>query len=497
MSSVASVPALEERGKAVRVWCPFHVMIAAIIVIFTFFFCGHSVADPDIWWHLKDAQILVQQHHWVRADQFSYTVTGSPWVNSEWLSEVMFYGAWRVGGLAGLFILYTAMAELIMVGTLLLAWRASGSIKAALIPGLMAVMMSVVNFGPRTILFGWACFLAMMFVLWKMMNTGRAPLWTIPFIFLLWVNFHGSWLVGLVVFGIVVGAGMVSGTWGNVVAEKWTPEQRKRLLLTGAAILPALFLNPYGYKMVWYPFDLAYRQKLNVSHIIEWASIDFHEPRGKIAFGVILLLFSLALWSRRQWRLTEVALVCFALYISLTYVRFMFPAAILIAPIVARQLDFMPPYKAEIDRPGLNALLSGALLFVTIWHSPRRHVLQEDLAKKMPDGGIQYLLSHAKPSDHIYNHYGFGGYMIWKAPTLPTFVDSRTDIFEYKGVLKDYLDSIKLNHSLEIMDKYHAKFVFFPADDPVTYTLRQSPKWRLVFEDAVSCVFERVPNRVS
>ena len=491
MSSVASMPALEARGTAARIWCPFHVMIASIIVMFTFFFCGHSVADPDIWWHLKNAQILVQQHHWVRADQFSYTVRGTPWVDSEWLSELMFYGAWRVGGITGLFLLYSTMAELIMVGTLLLSWKASGNIKSALLPGMIAVMMSVVNFGPRTILFGWACFLALMFVLWKMMNTGRAPLWTVPLIFFLWVNFHGSWLVGFVVFGIVVAAGLVSGTWGNVVAEKWTPQQRRSLLITAAATIPALFLNPYGYRIVFYPFDLAYRQKLNVNYIIEWASINFHEPRGKIVFGVILLLFLLALWTRRQWRLAEVALVCFALYISLTYVRFLFPAAIIIAPIVARQLDFLPPYKPEIDRPVLNALFSLTLLGFTLWHYPRHHALEEDLAKKMPDGGLQYLQAHAGPSDRIYNHYGFGGYMIWKAPTLPVFVDSRTDIFEYKGVLKDYLDSIKLTKSLEVIDKYHARFVFFPSDDPVTYTLRQSPKWRVVFDDGISCVFER------
>ena len=495
MSSVASMPALKAPGKFTRVWCPFHVMIASIIVMFTFHFCGHSVADPDIWWHLKDAQILVQQHHWVRTDQFSYTIRGTPWVDSEWLSELMFYGAWRVGGLTGLFFLYATVAELIMVGTFLLAWRASSSIKAALLPGMIAVMMSVVNFGPRTILFGWACFLALMFVLWKMMNTGRAPLWSVPLIFFLWVNFHGSWLIGFVVYGIVVSSGLFAGTWGKVVAEKWTSQQRRRLLTTAAATVPVLFLNPYGYKIVFYPFDLAYRQKLNVSHIIEWASIDFHEPRGKIALGVILLLFLLALWSRRQWTLAEVALVCFALYISLTYVRFLFPAAIIIAPIVARQLDFFPPYRPEIDRPALNALFSLSLLGFTLWFSPRPQELQADLDKKMPSGGLKYLEAHAGPNEHIYNYYGFGGYMIWNSPSLPTFMDSRTDIFEYSGILKDYLDSIKVTNSLEIMDRYHARFVFFPPDDPVTYTLRQSVKWRLVFEDRVSCVFERIgPN---
>src|SRR6201996_266786 len=99
MSSVASVSATPEKeAPSGRVLIPFHVTIAATIALFTFFFCGQSIADPDIWWHLKDAQIFIQQHHWVRVDQFSYTVTGTPWVNSEWLSELVFYGIWRLGG---------------------------------------------------------------------------------------------------------------------------------------------------------------------------------------------------------------------------------------------------------------------------------------------------------------------------------------------------------------------------------------------------------------
>ena len=165
---------------------------------------------------------------------------------------------------------------------------------------------------------------------------------------LLWVNLHGSWLIGLIVFGIVVGSGFVSGTWGKVVAEKWTPAMRRKLLITAGAIVPVLFVNPYGYKEVFYPFDLAFRQKLNVSHVVEWASVNFHEPRGKIVFALLLALVLLALAGRQQWKLAEVGMVAFGLYMSLTYVRFLFPAAILIAPILARQMDFMPAYKRQV-----------------------------------------------------------------------------------------------------------------------------------------------------
>lgn len=473
-------------------WCPFHVALAASVALVTFFFCKASIADPDIWWHLKNAQILVQQHHWVRVDQFSYTVTGTPWVNSEWLSELIFYGIWRLGGVGALFFGYVVIVESMMIGILALAYWASDSIKASAIAAGASVLLTVVNFGPRTILFGWACLLALMFVLWKLMNKGDAPLWTVPLIFLLWVNLHGSWLIGLVVFAIVVASGFVSGTWGKVIAEPWPPSQRRRLLITAAAIVPAVFLNPYGYKAVFYPFDLAYRQKLNVAHVVEWASVNFHEPRGKIVFGLLLALFLLALMGRRQWKLAEVGMVSFAIYLSLTYVRFLFPAAILIAPVLARQMDFIPPYDRKVDRSWLNALFSAALLAIIIYRYPSAKKVNDDLTKNMPIGGVHYLQAHMPAGERIFNQYTYGGWMIWSQPSIPTFVDSRTDIFEYRGVLADYLDAIGLKNSLAILDRYRVNYILFPSkDDPFTYFLRHNDGWQVVYDDGTSCVFRR------
>jgi hypothetical protein len=492
MSSTVSVPGVTEHVTTSRVWFPFHITLAGVLFITTFFFCGRSIADPDIWWHLKNAQILVEQHHWMRWDQFSYTVAGTPWINTEWLSEVMFYAAWRAGRETGVFLLYLGLAESIMLGILYLAYKASGSIKAASLASLFAVLLAVVNFGPRTILFGWGCLVLLMLVLWTMLKVGRAPLWSIPLIFLFWVNFHGSWLIGFVIFCMVIACGFIEGEWGNVVSKRWTRSQAKQMLMSLAMTIPVLFVNPYGYKYVFYPFDLAYRQKLNVSHVEEWASIDFHEPRGKIVYALIMLLFLLVLSVRQKWKLAEVAMVCFALYASLTYVRFLFLAAILLAPILARHMDFVPPYQKEIDRSWLNVVFCAVLLGIVMYRMPSARELNENLVKAMPTESIRYVEEHSSPGDRTFNHYMFGGYMIWSTPALKTFIDSRTDIFEYKGILKDYLDAIQLKDPLEIMDKYHVKFVMFPGKDPVAYVLRQSVKWKLVHEDRVAFVFERV-----
>ena len=63
-----------------------------------------TLADDDIWWHLRDAAQLAHTHHFIRADSWTFTVAGQPWVNPEWLSELPFYLAYTWWGERGLYL---------------------------------------------------------------------------------------------------------------------------------------------------------------------------------------------------------------------------------------------------------------------------------------------------------------------------------------------------------------------------------------------------------
>jgi hypothetical protein len=71
-------------------WC----VLAAIVYICV----PQTFADPDIGWHLRDAQILASTHHMIAHDLFSFTAADAPWMNHEWLAELPFNAAWRFGG---------------------------------------------------------------------------------------------------------------------------------------------------------------------------------------------------------------------------------------------------------------------------------------------------------------------------------------------------------------------------------------------------------------
>ena len=60
-------------------------------------------------------------------------------------------------------------------------------------------------------------------------------------------------------------------------------------------------MNPFGWRLVYYPFDLAFKQKLNITHVAEWVSVDFHDFRGKMVLVLIVGLLVSALVRNRRW----------------------------------------------------------------------------------------------------------------------------------------------------------------------------------------------------
>ena len=479
-----------EASEKLRSIFPFHLLLAAVLLIFVYMIGGGGVGDPDIWWHLKNAQYLFTTGKLPSSDMYSFTVAGHPWINHEWLAEIPYFLAWRAFGLPGIWVVFLAVVSAIVVGLFFWLCRTSGNMKGAFLTTFFCILLMGVSFGPRTILLGYVDLEILVVLLWRYRNGLSRTLWILPLLFLFWVNTHGSWLLGILIFGIVGAAGLVGGQWGSIEARKWSREELAHLVKVGLASVGALFINPYGWKLVYYPFDLAYRQKLNISNIEEWASVDFHVGRGKIVFFLIAVLLCGALVDRRKWKLPDLALVVFGLYCGLTYVRFLFLAALLIAPLLARFLDFLPPYRPENDKPILNAILLSIILGFFVWHVPPEKKLRGELGQHFPLAAMGYIEAFGLPSN-VFNLYSWGGYLTWTRPETKTFIDSRTDIFEYAGVFKDYLCIARLEDTYALLDKYQIRSILLPPDYPVCYVLEHRPEWKIAYKDSIAVLLER------
>ena len=263
-----------------------------------------------------------------------------------------------------------------------------------------------------------------------------------------------------------------------------------KLALAGGLSVAALFLNPYTYHLVFYPFNFAFQQKLNVNHVDEWMSLDFHGVRGKILFGMLAATIVLALARKRRWALDDLAFLLLGFYAAMTYSRFLFLAAIVLTPILARELDFFPPYHRTADKHWLNAVFIVVIVAGCIYRFPSQNYLLRDTVQNYPVKALNYL-QQFQPQGRVFNDCLWGGYLIWNARNIPVFIDSRIDIYEYNGVFADYLDAMGIKNTLEILDKYRIRYVLYKQESPVAYLLMHTGAWRTLYRDGTTVLLER------
>ena len=473
----------------------FPVMCMFLLAVVIFQISVKQIADPDVWWHLRNAAYLVQHHSFPNVDTYSFGAAGSPWLDFEWLSELPYFFSFSIMGQHGLLILFFGLLVLIYAGVYYRSCRAGADCKNATLTTLLAIALATVSIGPRTLLFGWLCMVALLIVLDHFQRTGKGQ-WFLPPLFALWINLHGSWIFGSIVLILVFASGLVEGKWGVVVARKWTPSELKNLLLASVASVAALFVNPFGYKLLLYPLDLVFRQASAVRYVQEWNSVDFSTGRGKLAMLVLFAFLISALFSRRKWKLDEVLLMAFALWAGFSHVRLLFFTGLIVAPIFAPRLDLFPPYEPDLDKRWLNAGIMAAVVAWIVFAFPSAANLQQQINEQFPVTALKFLQSH-QLSGKIFNQYGWGGYMEWNTPAVKPFIDGRADIFVYNGTLGEYASAVTLQAPYKVLDKYNFDYALLPADEPLTYLLTHSSAWRPIYSDNVAVWLRRNPSTTS
>jgi len=469
----------------------FPVMCIFLLAGAIFAYCERGITESDIWWHLRNARTLLEFHSLSRVDTYSFTAAGSAWMNFEWLSEVPYFLAFRTMGLQGLLLVYFAVLVLIFAGVYYRCCRAGADCKDAAIVTLGAICLGGVSMAPRTLLFGWLCMIAELLVLDNFQRTGKG-LWLLPPIFALWINLHGSWVFGIAVLALTTVSGLVEGEWGLVVARRWSSPELRKLLPGFAISVAALFINPFGYKLVLYPFALLFRPQGIMQYIEEWQPVNFGAWNGKLALMLIFGLLAAALFSRRQWKMNEALLAAFALWAALSHVRFLFFAGLIMAPIFAVRLKLFPPYEPELDKPWLNAGIMAAALAAMVLLFPSEAQLRQKVDGEYPRSALQFM-QRQHISGRIFNQYKWGGYMEWNASEYRTFIDGRADIFLYNGTFQDFLKATALKDSAEILDKYGIEYALLPPDQPLSYFLQRSAAWHAIYSDKVAVLFEHAP----
>jgi hypothetical protein len=100
-------------------------------------------------------------------------------------------------------------------------------------------------------------------------------------------------------------------------------------------------------------------------------------------------------------------------------------------------------------------------------------------------------------SDHVFHEYGWGGYMVWNAPQIKTFIDGRADIFVYNGVFDDYVKVVQVQQPLEILDRYQIRYALLQHDSRTAYLIGHTSCWQEIYKDKVAVIYQREREQTS
>jgi len=427
-------------------------LMLVLTLALVFLMAARVPVDPDMWWHLRAGEETVTNGKPYMTDTLTFTRFGAPWVNHSWLSQVVLYLVYRVGGTIGLGLYVVVL----IVATMALLYRTlSGGVflKAGIVVLASSVMALV--WSPRPQLFSFLLFTGLNYWLQRYLQRKTNLLWPLPLLFILWGNLHAGYSLGFMLLGVTLGGLMLDRLLRPAESTTLTWLEIGRLADWTAISLLAVVINPNGFNTWKIPFQTI-GTDAGVQYIIEWASPNFHLAQTR-PFLVMLFacVIALGISGKRATSSEITGLTLFGMIALLAQRNFapfaLFTAVVLsnhantawaglILPALQRMKgrkkgDAAPTRSRQAINPRLrkaiNLTLVGLILlaaFGQLVYVTHPVIVKSNMQNYYPLGAIEYLEKYGKPGN-IFNDYGWGGYLDWRLRDYKVFIDGRADLY--------------------------------------------------------------------
>jgi hypothetical protein len=250
-------------------------------------------------------------------------------------------------------------------------------------------------------------------------------------------------------------------------------------------------------------------------HIMEFLSLSFHHPAAIFFEGMLMMSAAAAFWCVSRGRFTEPLLLAMWGHAALLAARnipiFMIVAAPVVAHAMEEWLALLPELRvAEWLRSAARkfnlmaaetsdtdsiarwhlASVAGAVVVAALLYapSPPKQFRAEFDPKSFPAAAIERL--RRDPSARIFTFDQWGDYLIYRLyPGTKVFVDGRSDFygddFEEKCIA---VLSVKYDWE-KTLDGFGVDTILLPPSAPLAGALKESSRWRVVYDDGVALVF--------
>lgn len=451
---------------------------------------GNSLLnDPDTQWHIAVGRQIWATATWPRADDFSHTFAGQPWIAKEWLSQVVLYLAHEFGGWGGVVAL-TAFAVALSLAIAVHSLNTKMALSLAIIIGLMMVssIAPIMNARPHIlalpVMTGWVCFHV------RASDRGTQPPWLALPLMVLWANLHAGFSIGLV----------ISGAFALEQLFRSKEAERVGTVLRWAAFgllgMLAAFATPYGLEALWVTLRL-FGGAESLHYIQEWQPLPVEAKSAVLISLAAVMIFAMV----RDWR-TYLARILLSVMLTLMMVRhqrFVVLVAIVLPLIAAapvaqllqetgRRFNLFQSFdplaascRWRVAAPLLAMICIFTLLILPFQTSPPR--TPASALASVPEQ------LRARP---VFNSYDFGGFLVLQ--NIKTFIDGRTDQLFLDGFMNRAnraSDAAEPSDLSAMLDQYKVAWSLVQTGSGEDRLLASMANWKKHHVDPVASVYVR------
>ncbi len=474
-----------------------------------------EIVDTDELWHLATGRLIVQTASVPTRDPFTFTAGDTPWVNTNWLAQVLLYTTFRAGGFEGCVLLGFACVVGALALVHVLALRRTGSPIAALAAVAFAanILTTTSTIRPQ----GWTFVLlaAALLLLWLLREKPMRG-WGIAlgFLLALSVQLHGGFIFPFGVTGLALLASVVE----RRAASAWL------LVLALAIGLAGFFLHPHGFEALLHPFRYVLDPRFRDMNrdVVELRPTDLAHGSGRFLEEALLLFLVLGLVARPKLRLEEIAGLLLLAHLALTSRRglhyFGLVAAaplactvqaalalgrerggLLLGRAVAWLLDqekHLEPWTRFAPLVLLLSVPLAALVPVESLAPGKPRSMESALLRSQQDVAAvgSYLLAKDPPGN-VWNEMETGGALLWLLyPDRRVSIDGRGDLHARSGAWRDMVTVLHCEPDWEgVLERSGCDTVVVERDDLSRRLYRRG--WRLAFEAGRLVVMVRPGSR--
>lgn len=457
--------------------------------------------DKDWGWHYKYGEYFFTNGKILLRDSSSWTMPNFAWTNHSWIYDLLLYvlnnsmgfiGLAIMGGLINLLSFY-----FIISNHKLVYWK-------KMIIGFFFLLIGEVGimYGLRSQVISNLFFAILMALLIKL-KTNHKLLFSLPLFFLVWVNIHGDYPLGLGITGIFLGSYFLIEFYKT---KKLPSKLLLKYSITLVFSFAATLINPYNYRI--YLESLSPFKNLYLKNVYEWLPIyyDCSYCHFYIFIFYCIILFSFFIIYLKQKKLDTIPyiiLFIILIYPTIDIRRFLPIFCIVTLPFLADALrnikwDFTKLKMANyviilIIIVGLEINLFNRFINYNLYNFTEDDYCY--FSSRCSPNVVNYLIKNP-PLGKGFNFYDWGGYLVGKGLPAKIFISGLMHHWTINNhsVFGDYI-SMYYKNDYTTFKKYNFDWALIPDDSELAqklYFTYDLGIWKLEFKDGNTDYFVKI-----